>query len=103
MINRNFNGSETLDRLHRIRVRLDELLPRLEEANIAFASATKPLGRLSDLDSQQRRELAKRVRATIGQCEQVTTQINQALADLNADFRGPHNDWSALGLDELRP
>ncbi len=85
MIKSNSNGSETLARLHKTRARLDELLPRLEQANTAFADAAKPLASLSDLDLQQRRELTMRIRATIQEWEQVTTQINQALADLNTD------------------
>jgi hypothetical protein len=85
MIKSDVNGSGTLDRMNRHRTRLDELLPRLEDANAACASAARPLSKLADLDPQQRRELAKRLRATIQEWQQVTTQIHQALTDFNTD------------------
>ena len=77
------NGSEVLGRLQETRARIDELLPRLEQANKAFADVTRPLHNIAELDSQQRQELAARIRAATEEWEQVTNQINEALVLLD--------------------
>ena len=77
------NGSEVLGRLQEAGARIDELLPRLEQANKAFANVTRPLDNISELDSQQRQKLAGRIRAANQEWEQVTNQINEALVLLD--------------------
>ena len=76
-------GRGVLARLHDARARIDELLPRLEQVNKAFANVTKPSAGVWELDSAHRRELARRIRAASQDWEDVTRQINEALALLN--------------------
>ena len=83
MINRGSEGRDELTRLREVRSRIEDLLPRLAQANKAFADATRPLADIADLDSQHRRALAERIRATNQEWEEVTRQINEALAQLD--------------------
>ena len=77
------NGSDVFVRLHEGRAWIDELLTRLEQANKAFANVTRPLDNISDLDSQQRQQLAARIRAANQAWEQITNQISEALVLLD--------------------
>jgi hypothetical protein len=81
------NGSEALGRLRDARARIDQLLLRLGQANKAFANAARPLDNLSELDSQQRQELAARIRAANQEWEEVTNQINEAIVLLDQSVR----------------
>jgi hypothetical protein len=79
MTNNDLDGSTELARLRGARARINELLPRLQKANEAFAAATLPLAQLSELDSDHRQELAARIRAANREWKEVTDLIHQAL------------------------
>jgi hypothetical protein len=81
--------SDALVSLHEARLRIANLLPRLEQANKAFASAARPLDNLSEMDSEHRLELAKRIRAANQEWEDVTKLIHEALSLLNTGASSP--------------
>jgi Na+-transporting NADH:ubiquinone oxidoreductase subunit NqrF len=72
--------SDTLASLQEAQNRLADLLPRLQSANHAFAEAARPLDKLSELDSNQKRQLALSIRAAKQEWEEVTQLIHQVLA-----------------------
>jgi hypothetical protein len=66
--------------LHEVNQRLADLMPRLARANQAFADAARPLNRLAEMDSAQKRALAEGIRAAEKEWEEVTQLVRQALA-----------------------
>jgi hypothetical protein len=84
MINNHNAVPDTVTRLHEIRLQIDDLLPKLDEANQACVNATKPLDRLAELDLHQRQQLAERIRAAYKERDSITELIHEALARLES-------------------
>jgi alpha-beta hydrolase superfamily lysophospholipase len=93
--------SETLNGLSKVNQELADLMPRFATANEAFAQAARPLDKLSELNSGQRRELVARIRAAEQECEQVTQLINQALAEVAS--LGKHSRHSPAEQKDTSP
>jgi hypothetical protein len=79
MLNLPLEVDDTLASLNGVNQRFAELMPRLQQANLAFAEVARPLQRLSELDSAQRAEVGRRLRAAEQELEEVTRLIGQVL------------------------
>ena len=73
--------------LHEQLTQLQRLQGELHEVNQELARAAHPLERLSDLNDQQRQQVADRIRAGLARWEAVTQQISQVL-----QTGGPNGD-----------
>jgi hypothetical protein len=58
---------------------LNNLLPALHQANLAYHQAIEPVARLSEMDGEERRQLMQQVRAANEQWNQITRKIEEAL------------------------
>jgi hypothetical protein len=81
--------SDTLTRLKHVNRQLSDLMTKLHSANEAMTEAAGPLDRLDELDSDQRKAVARQIRAAEQQWEQITQLIEQATAKASQLGRQP--------------
>jgi hypothetical protein len=79
----NHSNPDELALTHEVHEQITVLLTKLEQVNKHCADTARPLDRLSELDSEHRRELARNIRAANEEWEEVTRQISEALSLLN--------------------
>jgi hypothetical protein len=65
--------------LRDINQQMEQLMPRLTEANQAFFDAARPLEMQVEMDSAQREAVAAQIRAAQRQWEEITQQVAQLL------------------------
>jgi flagellar biosynthesis chaperone FliJ len=65
--------------IHEQLTQLQQLEVELHKANQELAEASQPIERLSEMNDEQRRQLADQIRAKLARWEAVTQQISQVL------------------------
>ena len=73
-------ASGTLADLREVNRRLTELMPKVRNANEAFSDAARPLKERPELDPNERREVARRLRAAEQEWEAVAPLTVRAFA-----------------------
>jgi DNA repair exonuclease SbcCD ATPase subunit len=71
-------------RLHEDRTRLETLIPQLATASEDCENAARPLEHLDDLDLEQRKQLADRIRAADEHWSAINEQVSEAMARIAA-------------------
>ena len=72
--------ADIVTRLHDSHEQITILISRLEQADAECAVAASGLERISEMNLQQRRELADRIRAASKERDAVTQRIDEVLA-----------------------
>lgn len=78
----NVSTPDVVATLHDAHEKITDLIPRLDEANRECADVVRLLDDLSDLDLQQRQDLAQRIRRAYENRNAVTELVDKALASL---------------------
>ena len=91
-------STDILTSLHEVNQRMAELMPRLADANKAFAVAAAPLERLSEMDFAHQKEVAAHLRAAQKECDELNQVIGELLAKAaslgNGSSPSPVVDWA---------
>ena len=78
----NVSTPDVIVTVHDAQEKLTDLIPRLDEANRECAEVVRLLDDLSNLDLQQRQNLAQRIRRAYENRDAVTELVDKALASL---------------------
>jgi murein DD-endopeptidase MepM/ murein hydrolase activator NlpD len=79
----NVSTPDVIATLHNAQAKLADLIPRLDEANRECAEVVRLLDDLSNLDVQQRQDLAQRIRRAYADRDAVTELVDKAFASLS--------------------